>query len=78
MKRKGILIGYCMLAALTWMAPISAEENSDDITAMLTWWDEFGSDWEEAKELIDFVAMDTTPYLVADNTMEMQDGKRRQ
>lgn len=81
MKRNGILLGYCaLLIALVWIAPISAEESAEDITAMLTWWDEFGSDWDDAGELIEFAATDTDTnwYLLADNTMEMQDEKQPQ
>ena len=79
MKRKGILAGYCaLLLVWVWIMPVAAAEDSDDITAMLTWWDEFGSDWEDAKELIEFAAMDMPLHVLAENTMEMQHGTQQQ
>lgn len=78
MKGKGILWVYgVLLLTLVWVTPGRADETADDIAKMLTWWDEFGSDWEDAKELIEFATTDTV-YLLADNTMETQDERQSQ
>lgn len=80
MKGKGILrVLGVVLVTLAGVTPGYADETADDITNMLTWWDEFGSDWEDAKELIEFAATETdNVWLLADNTMEAQDEKRSQ
>jgi hypothetical protein len=79
MKGKGILWVYgALLVLLSWVVPVSAAETADEITTMLTWWDEFGSDWEKAEELIEFAGTEDMLYLLADNTVEKQNEQQQQ
>ncbi len=63
MQRKGILKVYCaLLVSLMWVMPAvsaAADESAEEITTMLTWWDEVGSDWEAAGDFIEFAATDS-------------------
>lgn len=70
MNGKGFLIGCCIvLALLVWRTPAASGETADEITAMMAWWDEYGSYWDEAEDLIEF-AGDEPLFTLADNTME--------
>lgn len=67
-----------LVALLLLVPPAFAEESAEEIAKMLTWWDEFGSDWDETKELIELTLMDTpTPqaYVLAENTVEKRDDR---
>ena len=70
MKRTGVrwAVGLLWLL-LVWFAPVSADDSAEDITEMLSWWDEYGSYWEEANELIEFAGEDPI-YRLAENTVE--------
>lgn len=80
MGGKGIL--GCGVVALLLTAPAFAEESAKEIADMLTWWDEFGSNWDEAKEFIsmaaatDTVTVQEKPTVLAANTVEGTDGSR--
>ncbi|MBU0653713.1 MAG: hypothetical protein KJ914_01120 [Gammaproteobacteria bacterium] len=72
MSRKGFRIGCCtVLALLVWLTPAVADETADEITLMMAWWDEYGSYWDEAEDLIEFTS-DEPGFMLADadNTME--------
>lgn len=70
MKRTGVRWAVGMLwLLLTWFAPVYADDTAEDITEMLSWWDEYGSYWEEASELIEF-AGEGPIYRLAENTVE--------
>lgn len=70
MKRTGVrwAVGLLWLS-LAWFAPVLAEDTAEDITEMLSWWDEYGSYWEEVSELIEFAGEDPI-YRLAENTVE--------
>ena len=70
MKRTGVrwAVGLLWLL-LVWFAPVSADDSAEDITEMLSWWNEYGSYWEEASELIEFAGEDPI-YRLAENTVE--------
>lgn len=75
MKGKGFLGISCMaLVLLFGVAPVFAEETSDEITTMMRWWDDVGSDWEEAKDVIE-LAVDEPVYELADSTPSATEGK---
>ncbi|MDD5394229.1 MAG: hypothetical protein PHE17_14545 [Thiothrix sp.] len=70
MQRNGIRIGcYGLLILLVWFLPASADETADEITEMMSWWDEYGSYWDDANELIEFAGEDSL-YMLAENTVE--------
>ena len=72
MKRKGFL-WHCglFLVFLTCCSTVNAEESADEITTMLTWWDEVGSTWDEAGDMMELSNADhTNVYVVAENAVE--------
>lgn len=72
MRRKGILwIGNLLLLLLISVGAVAAAETADEITTMLTWWDDVGSEWEQAEAFIEF-AGNEPEYLLADNSVEME------
>jgi hypothetical protein len=73
MERKGIR-HVCWMAVLClsgWFAPVQAAETADEIMAMMAWWDEYGSYWDEADALIEF-AGDAPVYVLAENTVTVE------
>ncbi len=71
MQRNGVRIS-CLLGAvalLCWIMPVAAGESADEIMTMLSWWDEYGSYWDEAKDLMDF-ATEEPQFTLAENTVE--------
>lgn len=83
MKRKGILkhlvISTLFYSSCIFSAHAAEADSVDDIAAMLTWWDELGSDWEEAKEFIELTAVnEETPYVLAENTVETLQDEQQQ
>jgi hypothetical protein len=70
MKGKGFLKTSCVALAL-WLGvmPVFAGETSDEITTMLTWWDNVGSDLDEAKDVLD-LAVDEPVYELADSSSQ--------
>lgn len=73
MYRKGSLQAGLVALALLVIPPAFAEESAEEIAKMLTWWDEFGSDWDKTKELIELTLTDTPTtqtYVLAENTVE--------
>jgi hypothetical protein len=78
MGRKGILWVYSILLVLLInVGSVVAAETADEITTMLTWWDEVGSEWEQAEAFIEFAGNDQE-YLLADNSMESEDEQQQQ
>ncbi len=75
MNRKGIRVGCgVILGLLVWFAPAGADETADEITMMMAWWDEYGSYWDEAKDLMEFAGDESIFMLAnADNSMETQE-----
>ncbi|QTR49718.1 hypothetical protein [Candidatus Thiothrix anitrata] len=70
MKRTGVRWAVALLwLMLAWVAPVFADDSAEDIMDMLSWWDEYGSYWEEASELIEFAGEDPI-YRLAENTVE--------
>lgn len=82
MKGKGIL--WCantLLGAvlLVGSGAVSAADTADDIAAMMAWWEKFGSDWENARELIELASDESlSTYSLAENTMEGEHGEGEQ
>lgn len=72
MNRKGIRVGCGLLLTLVvCFMPAAADETADEITAMMAWWDEYGSYWDEAEDLIEFAGDEPIFMLAdADNSME--------
>ncbi|OQX11209.1 MAG: hypothetical protein BWK73_18240 [Thiothrix lacustris] len=78
MQRKGILWAQSLLLALLLNAgAVAAAETAAEITTMLTWWDEVGSEWEQAEAFIEFAGNDQEYYLAA-NTMEQEHDEQQQ
>lgn len=78
MRRKGILwIGNILLLLLINVGAVVAAETADEITTMLTWWDDVGSEWEQAEAFIEF-AGNEPEYLLADNSVEMVNEQQQQ
>lgn len=78
MQRKGILwIVSTLMVSLMTVGSVVAAETADEITTMLTWWDEVGSEWEKAEAFIEFAGNDQE-YLLADNAMEQEDDQQQQ
>ena len=78
MQRKGILwIVSTLAVSLMTVGSVAAAETADEITTMLTWWDEVGSEWEKAEAFIEFAGNDQE-YLLADNAMEQEDDQQQQ
>jgi hypothetical protein len=62
-----------VLLLLVWFMPVYADETADEITEMMSWWDEYGSYWDDAKDVIEFAGIEplVEPILVlAENTVE--------
>ncbi|MFN3785254.1 MAG: hypothetical protein ACK4RS_00305 [Thiothrix sp.] len=81
MYGKGRLEAGLVALALLVIPPAFAEESAEEIAKMLTWWDEFGSDWDKTKELIELTLTDTPvkqAYALAENTVEKRDGRHSQ
>lgn len=82
MGRKGILqVISMLLILLVNTTSVAADETAEDITTMLTWWDEVGSEWEQAKAFIEFAGNDHVndqKYLLVKNTMEQLDDQQQQ
>jgi hypothetical protein len=73
MKRKGFLKTSCVaLVLLLGIMPAFAGETSDEITTMLAWWDDVGSDWDAAKDVLE-LAVDEPVYELADSTSDTLD-----
>jgi hypothetical protein len=73
MKRNGIRVVCCAVLLLVWLMPVYADETADEITEMMSWWDEYGSYWDDAKDVIEFAGIEplVEPILVlAENTVE--------
>ncbi len=78
MRRKGILwICNILLLLLINVGAVAAAETADEITTMLTWWDDVGSEWEQAEAFIEF-AGNEPEYLLADNSVEMENEQQQQ
>lgn len=78
MRRKGILwICNILLLLLINVGAVVAAETADEITTMLTWWDDVGSEWEQAEAFIEF-AGNEPEYLLADNSVEMVNEQQQQ
>lgn len=78
MRRKGILwICNILLLLLINVGAVAAAETADEITTMLTWWDDVGSEWEQAEAFIEF-AGNEPEYLLADNSVEMVNEQQQQ
>lgn len=78
MQRKGIL--WCagtVLMAAACFNPVCAAESVDEIEAMMEWWDKFGSDWENARGLIE-LAESEPAFMLTENTTEGEQDERRQ
>ncbi len=74
MKRKGFLL-HCglFLALLTYYPIASAGESADEITTMLTWWDEVGSTWDEVGDMIELSdTNNTNVYVMAENAVKQE------
>lgn len=81
MYGKGSLQAGLAALILVLMPPAFAEESAEEIAKMLTWWDEFGSDWDKTKELIELTLTDTPTtqtYVLAENTVGKHDDKHSQ
>ena len=72
MKRNGIrhVCGIGVLL-MVWLMPVHADDTAEEITAMMAWWDEYGSYWDEASELLEF-AGDIPVYVLAENTLAVE------
>lgn len=70
MKKTGVnwAVGLSW-SLLVWFTPLSADDTAEDITDMLSWWDDYGSYWEEASEWMEFTGEYAT-YSLAENTVE--------
>ncbi|MEN9502755.1 MAG: hypothetical protein RI964_2040 [Pseudomonadota bacterium] len=70
MKRNGILwhCGVIIILAAC-CSSVLAGESADDITSMLTWWEEVGSTWDEAGDMMELTDAESV-YLIAENTVE--------
>ncbi len=78
MLRKGILwVCSTLVVLLVSVGSVAAAETAEEITTMLTWWDEVGSEWEKAEAFIEFAGNDQE-YLLADNAMEQADDQQQQ
>ena len=78
MRRKGILwIGNILLLLLINVGAVAAAETAEEITTMLTWWDDVGSEWEQAEAFIEF-AGNEPEYLLADNSVERKNEQQQQ
>ncbi|UJS23806.1 hypothetical protein [Thiothrix winogradskyi] len=66
-----------MLLLLINVGAVVAAETADEITTMLTWWDDVGSEWEQAEAFIEF-AGNEPEYLLADNSVEMVNEQQQQ
>lgn len=78
MQRKGILwIVSTLVVSLMTVGSVAAAETAAEITTMLTWWDEVGSEWEKAEAFIEFAGNDQE-YLLAENAMEQEDDQQQQ
>lgn len=79
MQRKGILWLTGSLAFSVCISVAHAGDTADDITDMLTWWEKVGSDWQEAKDLIELAGdAPVHPYMLAENTTEGEQDERQQ
>lgn len=75
MQRKGIRYVWGIgLLLLAWFIPAQAEDNADEIAAMMAWWDEYGSYWDEVDEVIEF-AGETSVYTLAENTLAVEESE---
>ena len=74
MKRKGFLLHCGLFLALLTHYPIaSAGESADEITTMLTWWDEVGSTWDEVGDMIELSdTNNTNVYVMAENAVKQE------
>lgn len=78
MRRKGILwVCNLWLLLLINVGAVAVAETADEITTMLTWWDDVGSEWEQAEDFIEF-AGNEPEYLLADNSVEMENEQQQQ
>ncbi len=78
MRRKGILwVCNLWLLLLINVGAVAVAETADEITTMLTWWDDVGSEWEQAEAFIEF-AGNEPEYLLADNSVEMENEQQQQ
>ncbi len=74
MKRKGFL-WHCglFLALLTYYSIANAGESADEITTMLTWWEEVGSTWDEVGDMIELSdTNNTNVYVMAENAVKQE------
>ncbi len=75
MSRKGILFCSLLVAILGWITPVVAGETVEEITTMMNWWEDVGSTWEEARDVIELAGDELPPepvYALADNTPERE------
>ena len=69
MKRNGILWCGVIIILAACCSSVLAGESADDITSMLTWWEEVGSTWDEAGDMMELTDAESV-YLIAENTVE--------
>ncbi len=76
MSGKGILgVSSVSLTLLLCATPAAASESAEEITTMLSWWDEVGSTWDEVGEIVDLAATEQEPCVLADNNNNTEAGK---